>query len=91
MMSKNVLIPLSLLDQIIELLKQWEISEYWPALRYDYDNVFWSLIEKKQKLILRDAYTKIIQAKDPQAKGEAYILYLQEQCRLHEAQVNIPF
>ena len=91
MMCKNVMIPLFLLDQIIELLAHWDISEYCPSLRHDYETVVWALAVKKQKLKLKDAYAKIIQADNPQAKDEAYIHYLQEQSLLDEAQENIPF
>lgn len=77
MMSQNVLIPLSLLDQIIELLGYWDISEYGPPLSDDYENILWALNVKKRKLELRDAYAKIIQAKNPNIQEEARIHYLQ--------------
>jgi hypothetical protein len=91
MMSKNVMIPLFLFDQIIALLQHWDISAFSPDLRYDYDNVVWSLAAKKQKLNLRNAYTNIIQADSQQAKVEAYSRYLQHKSLLAEAEWNIPF
>jgi hypothetical protein len=91
MMNKNVMIPLSLLNQIIDLLKRWDIPEYRPELRYDYEDVIWALIVKKQKLKLRDAYAKIVQADNQLAKDEAYSHYLQEKNLLDEAWENIPF
>ena len=91
MMSKSVMIPLFLFNQIIELLQHWDISLYSPDLRYDYDNVVWSLAAKKQKLNLRDAYAKLIQANSQQAKVEAYSRYLQHKSLLAEAEENIPF
>jgi len=88
-MSKNVTIPLSLLDQIIQLLDQWDLSEYGPAICRDYNDVFWALSRKKQKLALRDAYAKIIQTDDPDTRDEARIHYLQKKrCFLEE---QIPF
>jgi hypothetical protein len=90
-MSKNVMIPLVLLNQIIELLQRWDIPEYRPELRYDYEDVVWALVVKRQKLKLRDAYAKIVQADNQQAKDEAYFLYLQEKNLLDEAWGNIPF
>ena len=90
-MNKNVMIPLFLLDQTIELLKHWDIPEYRPELRYDYENVVWRLIVKKQKLKLRDAHAKIVQAENQQARDEAYFHYLQEKSLLDKAWENIPF
>ena len=90
-MRKNVMIPLFLFDQIIQLLQRWDISAFSPDLRYDYDTVVWSLAAKKQKLNLRDAYAKLIQADSQQAKLDAYSLYLQHKYLLAEAEENIPF
>ena len=84
MMSQNVLIPLSLLDQVIELLDHWDISEYGPPLRYDYDNVLWALKVKKQKLGLRDAYAKIISASNEDDRDEARMQYLFQRRNLRE-------
>jgi hypothetical protein len=91
MMGKNVMIPMFLLDQIIELLQHWDISDYCPELRYDYDNIVWALAVKKQKIKLRDAYAKLIQPDNPQAWDEAFTRYLQQKCLLEETEENIPF
>jgi glutaredoxin-related protein len=91
MMSKNVMIPLFLLDQIMELLERWDISEYNPSLRYDYDNVVWALAVKKQKLRLRDAYAEMLQVESQQASDAACICYLQQKALLDDAQEDIPF
>jgi len=77
-MGKNVTIPLSLLNQIIQLLDQWDLSEYGPAICQNYNNVFCALSRKKQRLALRDAYAKIIQTDDPDDRDEARIHYLRE-------------
>lgn len=90
-MNKNVRIPLFLLDQTIDLLKHWDIPEYCHELRYDYDNVVWALVVKKQKLKLRDAHVKILQADNQQARDEVTFYYLQEKNLLDEAWAHIPF
>lgn len=77
-MTKNVMIPLALLSQAIELLEYWDISEYAPAIRYDYDNVLYAFMKKKQSLELREAYAKIIYAEDEDARHDARMQYLQQ-------------
>jgi hypothetical protein len=76
-MDKNVMIPLSLLNQIIDLLEELGISEYHP-LSCDYGNILWALSVKKHKLELRDAYAKILQAADQEERDEARISYLRK-------------
>jgi len=90
-MNKNVMIPLFLVDQIIDLLKHWDIPSYCPELRYDYENVVWTLVAERQKLKLREAHAKIAHADNPQARDEAYIFYRQQKRLLDEANENIPF
>jgi len=87
-MSQNVMIPLSLLDKVIELLDHWDISEYGPSLRYDYENVFWALKVKKQKLELRDAYAKIIRADNEDDRDDARMQYLLQKRFLREDNVE---
>jgi hypothetical protein len=82
MMSKNVMIPLSLLDRIIELLNCWDVSEYSPITRYDYDGILWALQVKKQKTGLLGSYAKIILADDPEARETARIEYFRQQRQL---------
>jgi len=74
---ENVLIPLSLLDRLIDLLEYWNIREYDPSIRDDYYDILATLQVKKQKLELRDAYAKIIQADNPDDQHEARMRYLQ--------------
>ena len=76
-MRENVLIPLSLLDRLIDLLEYWNIREYDPSIRDDYYDILATLQVKKQKLELRDAYAKIIQADNPDDQHEARMRYLQ--------------
>ena len=77
-MSKNVLIPLALLTETVDLLGYWNIFDYDPALHERYYNVFWGLSGKLQKLELRDAYSKIIAADNPDDRHNARISYLQQ-------------
>lgn len=76
-MSKNVKIPLPLLSQTIALLEHLDISEYDPALQYDYDNVYMAFIKKRQSLELREAYSAIVCAEDENSRFEARMRYLQ--------------
>ena len=76
MRGNNVMIPLSLLERIIELLGYWDTSRYDRAVCDDYDCILQELNVIIQKLELREAYAKIIQAKDEDARHSARIEYL---------------
>ena len=76
-MGKNAMIPLFLLDRIIELLALLDISEY-HELRYEYCDILWALRLKKQRIELRDSYAKIISADDQDERDDARIRYLQQ-------------
>ena len=86
-MDRNVMIPLSLLDQIVDLLEELRLSEYHP-LSYEYGNILWALNVKKQKLLLRDAYARIINADNQDDRDDARIQYLQKK---HSLEGDIPF
>ena len=70
------MIPQTLLVRIIELLGYWDTSGYDRAVCDDYDRILLELNTKIQKLELREAYTRIIQAKDEDARHLARIEYL---------------
>ena len=89
-MSKNIMIPLALLEQILDLLEQWDISRAELHLRCDYHNVLDQLIWKKQKIKLRDAYTKILIADSQNDRDLARIQYLRQK-RLLEFYDDPPF
>ena len=90
-MNKNVMIPLSLLDRIIEFLEELILSEY-HELRFEYCEILWALQVKKQKIELRDAYAKIISADDQWVRDEARIEYLRQRNQLeHSVECDIPF
>jgi hypothetical protein len=75
-MGKNVLIPISLLKQIIDLLAYWDISMCDLAIRDDYACILQMLNMKMQKLEIRDAYAKIIAADNQESRHDARIEYL---------------
>jgi len=77
-MDKNITIPLSLLNQVIDLLEYWEVRCYDASIQMDYDNVLFALTKKKQSIELREAYAKIIYAESDDARHEARMRYLQE-------------
>ena len=87
-MSKNVMIPLSLLDQTIELLGHWDVSGCDYFVRCDYHKVLDVLEWKKQKLELRDAYVKIIEADNQDNGDDARIEYLRRKRMVKD---DIPF
>ena len=74
-MGKNVMIPLSLLESIIEFLDVLDLPEY-HELRYEYSEILWALRTKKQKIELRDSYAKIIAAGNQDERDEARFKYL---------------
>ena len=76
-MSKNVTIPLSLFNNIIDCLDCWHVSDYDPLLRHTYIDVLFALTKKKQAIELRNAYAKIIYADSEQEQHEARMRYLQ--------------
>jgi hypothetical protein len=77
------MIPLSLLDSIIEFLVEFDLSEY-HELRYEYCEILWALRVKKQKLELRGAYAKIISADNTDQRDDARIDYLWQKSQLGE-------
>ncbi len=75
-MNKNVMLPLSLMERIIVFMERLDVSDYGYQLRDEYYDLLWALRVKKEKLALRDAYSKIIRAENPDARHEARIQYL---------------
>jgi len=76
--SENVKIPLSLLLRIIALLEYWDIAKYDPVIQNDYDNVYGALVQKRQRLELRETYSKIVCAETEDARHFARIEYLRQ-------------
>jgi hypothetical protein len=75
MTDKNVLIPLSLLDRIIDLLQYFNFSDH-HDLGSEYDDILCLLKVKKQKIKLRASYSKILTAETADQRDEARIEYL---------------
>jgi len=76
-MNQNVKIPFSVLSQAIYVLEHINMDNYDDTLRNDYDNVLAALYYKKEALNLREAYAKIINAKDEGSRLLARIQYLE--------------
>jgi len=75
--ERHVLIPLWLLDDIVDLLDLWDdISCYPENVRNDYAEVMNLLIEKLIKVKLHEAYAQIVFAKDNESRDKARIDYL---------------
>ena len=81
MAGKNVLIPLSLLNSLIEFLNELDLSEY-HELSWEYGQLLWALEMKKQKLNLRDSYAKIISADNEDDRHDARMEYLSKRNQL---------
>jgi hypothetical protein len=92
-MRKNVMIPLSLMERTIELLGYLQPTPY-NDLRYEHCDVLNELLIKKQKLELREAYTKIVAADNEDARHDARIEYLRQKSFLKDMEQDygeIPF
>jgi hypothetical protein len=74
--GNNILIPLALLKRINELLDYWDISNYDRVVCDDYYAIKQEQDRKMQKIELRDAYSKILRAKDEDARHSARMEYL---------------
>jgi len=75
-MSKNITIPLSLFNKIMDCLDCWDVSDYDPLLRPTFADVLFALAQKKQSIELRNAYAKIITADSDQDQFDARMRYL---------------
>jgi len=91
LMSKNVMIPMTLFMRVIDLLEYWEIPEH-HDLRYEYCNVLRELKVKVQRLELRDVYSKIVSACNEDDRHSARIDYLRQRNQLGDVCVpGLPF
>lgn len=89
-MSKNVMIPLELLNRIAELLGYWDVSNYDPVIQLEHFDVLRSLDLKKRRLDLRDDYRNIICANNLFDRDEARITYLQHKAWLRDDERRNP-
>jgi hypothetical protein len=87
---QHALLPLSLIDRIIEILGCWDISKYDVVIQLEHYDILRTLKIKQQKRELRDDYAKMIHANNQDDKFEARIQYLQHKRTLAEL-IDPPF
>jgi len=89
-MEKNIMIPRYILERMIVFLECVDLSKH-PNC-YDFYPVLWELKVKMQKIELREAYTKMVQAKDYDARHVARIEYLRQRSQIGNVEIDdIPF
>jgi len=86
-MSKNIMIPLSLLMRIVDLLDCLDPSSFAPDFCREYGDILWGLKVKMQKIELRDAYARIVSAKGGDDRDLARIEYLRQRSQLGNVDV----
>ena len=89
--NKNVIIPLPLMDKIIELLGYWDVSKYDPVIQLELLEVLRYLEIKKRKLRLRDHYAKVILADNQDKRDDARIRYLKEKTWLRDDSADLTY
>jgi len=90
-MEKNVMIPRSLLEEIIELLDGVNTSNYGYNFVRAYGDILWALKVKMQKIELREAYARILQADNEENRDLARIDYLRLKSQLGNVDVDVVF
>jgi hypothetical protein len=88
-MSKNVLIPQSTFEKIIELFECVEFSRLANFL--DYVDVYHELKFKQQRLDIRKTYAKVIAAKDDRARDNARMNYLHQRRQIGKIDDSFSF
>jgi hypothetical protein len=82
--EKQVLIPFSLLNDIVDLLDRWDdIASYPENLKTDYKEVMHCLIDKLARLKLHDSYSQLFYANDDESRYNARMEYLKRKHYLH--------
>jgi len=84
-LSENVKIPLSLLNQTIDLLECIDVSSYDFPIPLEYDAVLSAFRHKRQRLDLRQSYANIIFTKDEDARFNARMKYLRDKQNIPDA------
>ena len=83
-MSKNVMITVSLFDNIYDVLIALE--PFVPdEIRTDYLHVLWDINMKRHKMDLREAYSKLISAETTDARDWARIEYLRLKAHVEDS------
>ena len=83
-MNDNIKIPSSLLDQVIYILININISDYCDDFQTEYYDLLRALNKKKASIALREIYADIIHAKDEDSRNCARVRYLQHKRILKE-------
>ena len=78
MIYENIKIPLSLLEQAIELLEYIDVSIYDEPIPWEYEIVLSAFRKKRRQLELRRAYAEIIFAPNEDKRFDARMRYLQK-------------
>ena len=83
--EKQVLLPLSLLNDIFDLLESWdEISSCPENLKAVYEKSLSLLSEKLVKIKIRDSYSNIVLANDDDSREKARIDYMKRKHFYHQ-------
>ena len=82
--GKQLLIPVPLAKQIVEMLGLWDTSKYDRTIREGCNEMLLSLNIKLHKLEIRDAYANIVAAKNDVDRHDARIHYLWLKSRLDD-------
>jgi hypothetical protein len=91
MMGKNIMIPLAIVNRLIDLLKYWDVSNYDAVIQLEHWELLKHLRYKQRKLELRDSYSKIIRADNQPDSDNARIDYLEYKSWLRDAAINETF
>ena len=83
-MADKAMIPLSLLDRLIELFGCWDVSNYDCAIKSEFRDVLRQLTQKRRRIDLRNDYAKIICADNEDDRHDARIQYLQAKRRVDD-------
>jgi len=75
--AKNVMIPIALMNHILDLLFYWDLSSYDESIKADHEYVTMFLLEKRTKLNLRETYSRMVNAKSEEERHLARMGYLQ--------------
>ena len=81
-MSKNVLLPLSLFERLVELIDDLRDSSYEYCLCTKYGDLISGVEAKMQKLELREAYALIMSARGKPARAWARAEYLRKKSQI---------
>ena len=81
--EKQVLIPLSLLHDIIDFLDQYDIPLFPENARVEHAEIMSCLISKLAKLNIRESYSQIVFAQDDDSRDMARMEYLKRKYYHH--------